>query len=1063
MSTSNTVTVELSEDALNVGIKASRRNISTSFGLDSATLNAHIGQYDGIGPRYGMAPLPNHNHTEAATTNFPTGLGQSEGVWDRRRVYGVFPVRTIVPSSPNTEQTVFLWFTLAGTTDFRISHGAVYGSYSDAGGTSYLLHTPTSTMDAGLSRPNVVASGIRVQNYRMYSSLSAYLTIPVASRTWCRCTAFAVTGAKFPQPFLLSDALSNGSATTPPAANLNRYGVPKDVFKDTFTSSTQKYEAQTLNLDFILYRRYEYTGDLSTSYFTNTTTEDDVTSTQVALPASSTVTTGVTTSNALYELIKSEGISVASEFYCLAAAPGKAILAVYQDWVNSALRIGPASTLLGPSFQYIDPVRVLSKPPDYATTDQGAALNARYQENGVDKNTCWSNWTRYDGTTPLATDPGIASATRYKNLFLGPANSGILRRNTTYEFTFSLFDKSTNHETNVGTPALILTGNDDYTKLLFFGYITGLASYQYLSPQNYIYMPFYAFGLNPFQLQRDFVNRMNMIQYRIYFRERGTFEWLPAAYIDAPSLYDTTRREIWLCEGPFAGTVGCQPGGFNDASSLPDDAYFDVINYRGRTFWMSAKALVYSRLNDPFSYPVRNAVAATSGQFRGMIAHAYPGQAQQDSRLVIVTSESILIGRFRGQEYAEIQSVRVSSTAVADLPVEGSDFFLDTWTTQTAFSGRSVVSAQGILYYWGPTGIYKDVGNELPSKLFSEQLEPLLFNLYDPQDTENIHAVYNDRTKEVIWFFRPNPKNPLNHGSNSQKAICYKIIDDAWFIWDFGTTLIDSAQVIEAQFSNTNAKSNAGSRIMLMVRDAVSTSTPQRAVFFDEVCDSGDVTVLTCFLVKQVSVSGANRRLTFANGFSATLPSSGNLTISGYRDYRDTTSVNPDGIWSIAGSGANYVDIAPLAGASFPTTETISDTSKFFPVWIETLNGFSFRAVSQYWAARGMRAWQRWLYCYQSIKTDTLLRSAGQQMRLKFYTILGTGNSQRDITLTDNSRGNMQAHSQIIFDQQNAEGQALAIEWTTTSGRFNGSRWYVQYLSFDLTPMAGNNFKTWEA
>jgi len=58
-------------------------------------------------------------------------------------------------------------------------------------------------------------------------------------------------------------------------------------------------------------------------------------------------------------------------------------------------------------------------------------------------------------------------------------------------------------------------------------------------------------------------------------------------------------------------------------------------------------------------------------------------------------------------------------------PVDGTDFRVDTWTSITAFSYRSAVVADGILYYWGFTGVYRDVGNEIPEKI-SYNLEPFI-------------------------------------------------------------------------------------------------------------------------------------------------------------------------------------------------------------------------------------------------------------------------------------------------------------------------------------------------
>lgn len=1050
MSTSKTFTVELEEEALNIGIQSTGRDISTRFGLDETTINAHIGQWDGQGPRYGMAPIPNHNHSESVLGNLklPYGLQQTESafLWGRTRVIGVIPLSVISKATPTTTQTVFFW-AVVGDGRLLFTHGALYSTFIVNGATHY-AHAPQEFMNSPIATPLVYASASslikKTQNYRAWSDFPGFLT-PPALVNYSKFVAFAVTGRKTPQKWTLAtNFLSSGTASVPPPLNFNSMGMSKDMFKKSFDSRAQAYEVQTFSGQDI-FRRYRYNyGELLTSYFTNTQTESDIYTAQLTLPAAAIITTGPAGGSS-FSMFKAENMTVTSEFYVLAAAPGKAVMAVFQDWVTSSFEVAGVSQ--GSNFQYVDPVKQVSKP---------ASANT-YLQNGASTPTPWAVWRDFNGTTPWPIDDGAGVGGSVRTLSLGEAGTGILRANTVYEFSFSIYDKSTSHETNVGEPALVLTDVNDYVRLLLYRYTPTTPTACERVPGGDVLNPLYVSALN--SLQTDFINRINFVQYRIYFRERGTFEWLPAAYIDAPKLFDGMEPEIILCEGPFAGSVGGQPGGFNDYSSLPDDAYFDVIQFRERMFWMSAKNLMFSRTQDYFSYPVTNAIACPDGSFKGMMSHAYPGQAQQDSRLVIFTTGQIAIGRFQGQDYATIQTVRVSSVASADLPVDGSDFTVNTWTTQTAFSSRSAVVAQGILYYWGPTGIYRDMGAELPTKEWSELIEPYLFTLYDTQRTDEIHSVYNDMTKEIIWFY---PRNPKLGGG--QGALTYKVTWATFHVWSMDGIIIDSAQVVPARFDNATSKGNSGNRIMLSIRNA--SSGDQRAVFFDDLCDSGDLTNGNTLLVKTVSVQGANRRLTFAARApgGATIPTTGSLTLSGYRDYRDVLTPNPDAIYPIVGSdGSTYVDIGPVTGVTFPTTETISDPSRFFPVTIESLNGFTFSARSCYWAPRGMRSWQRWLYCYQSYKANLLLPSGGQSVRLKFYSILGTGNSQRDIVLADNSRGNMQAHSQIVFAQQNAEGPALSIELTTPSGKFCGSRWYCQYLSFDLTPMEMNNFKTWEA
>ncbi len=194
----------------------------------------------------------------------------------------------------------------------------------------------------------------------------------------------------------------------------------------------------------------------------------------------------------------------------------------------------------------------------------------------------------------------------------------------------------------------------------------------------------------------------------------GSYEWLPALVVDASFLaYYPNHRVLWMCKGAIAQLPGGQPGGFNDYSPLPDDVYDCVVSFRERIFWISPTSCVFSMRNNAFAYPLRNSVSAPTGEFRGALVHAYPGQAEQDSRIVIFGSKETYIGRFTGR----YQNYPVTiGTTTYTYPLEGSDFQVDTWTSVTAFSHRSAVVAEGILYWWGPEGIYKDVGRDLPVK-----------------------------------------------------------------------------------------------------------------------------------------------------------------------------------------------------------------------------------------------------------------------------------------------------------------------------------------------------------
>jgi hypothetical protein len=346
-------------------------------------------------------------------------------------------------------------------------------------------------------------------------------------------------------------------------------------------------------------------------------------------------------------------------------------------------------------------------------------------------------------------------------------------------------------------------------------------------------------------------------------------------------------------------------------------------------------------------------------------------------------------------------SVRVDPNTSATFLRPGSNFRLTFWTSNLAFSSRAAVVARGVLYYWGPTGIYRDVGNELADKMFSLHIEPWVHTLYDTSRTDDIHSVYNDKTKEVIWFFPPKKT-----GSQvAQMALVYNTEFDSFFLFNLGSTIVDNSQILDVQLNRTNNNDTEGQRVALYVRDATNLALPQQMVFFDELCDSGDVRPANIAFVSAVAIQGANRRLTVAVT-SGALPTSGKLTVNGYNGYADValSSGNPDAIYDIVGgNGTSFIDIAPVGGSWVGNDfqiGTIGSVTNRFPITWEAAHGFVFSMLSDYLCLAGMRTWLRWMYCYQSFKVDTLARSTSpQQVRINFRTILGTGASVRDITL----------------------------------------------------------------
>lgn len=1081
MSTSNTRSCEIQGDEVNQGIKSSRTNIGPQFGLDESTVNAHIGQYDGLGPRYGMQPVPFHSTygqqavTGASLRGMKT-LAYASGAdtlyaGSRLRTYAIYQIKLpqfvdtdVLNTSYKDENNTYFFITdnaNSGNTTLSIGYtskpyydvspviarhyyGFDYGYVSE----STLNTTTTPTISLNCMRTTAPSA------FRQFS--------PDTKQNYYKTASAVITGVDNSYANILLD-LSYGttaSATYPGAFVPMAYS--KEINYGIFKKQALNYLFQTIGASgggLTLHRTYAYNA-LNITSGTDSTRAiyPNVTINQRADQPLSNVTVAADTvylSTALTPvlgLMQSSLFKLNSGYSFFAVAKQSPVCGIFQDWIFQ-------SSSTSTSMQYFDPTELYLQPIDINT--------ATYQESGSAKSTGFSAFPIYNGTTPLPDDSVAArTALAVSHYALGEAGTGLLRKNTSYELSFSIFDKGTNVESNVATGVKFLTGaTKDFVALTV--YRNPVARAKCPIWQNVLRPTLNARALTPnYALNASDIGPIfSHFELRFYYRAIGSFDWLPAGSFDfAQFYYDTVPETFWICQSAIASIPGGQPGAFQDNSPLPKDKWNDVAFFQGYCFWSSTKSLVWSNRNDPFTYPILNSIASIKGFYKGMLEHVYPGQSVQDSRLLVCTSEGIYAGRFNGA-YEQIP-VRVSADSIATFDRPGSNFQLTFWTSNVAFSSRSCVIGEGVLIYWGPNGLYMDNGSEIPSKNFSRDLEPLIHKLYDASKTDLIHGVFNAKTKQFVFFYQ---------NETNQKALVYNSIDNQFFIFDFGTDiLVDSAQVLNIQRTASSGDSSIlGDRVVLHITSRADQSKASQTVFFDDLCDSGDCKVTNVIMIKSVSVSGANRRLNFANTYTGvvSLPTSGTLTVANYRSYSNiaSSSNNPDGLYTIVGgNGATYIDIAPIGGSwtgyDFVTggssVSTVAGTE--FPVAWEAEHGFTFNITSQYWAPFGMRFWGRWLYCYQSHKVSGLLRSSGQTFVTSWQSILGTGSVPRTITLSDNSRGNFQVHSQIPFTQQNAEGQAISFTLTTTSGKFCGSRWYMQYLSYDVTDLTKNNFKTWE-
>lgn len=1043
-----TLTAEVKAAQLDNGVEPAGSNIDPEFYFSDDVVNIHKSQYDGFGPRYGMAPLPYHSvPVDSAQPSLLDLEPVSPTGESRTRIYGVVPLRlaTYSASGPlGPSLTHYAWLAI---TKAQVDNADALSLHLNvANGTGGQTYTPG--MDTRLSKYAQLGDGS--------SQWLAFLTSDSVTQrrrldnwpnAWGSLASFTVPGRIVPMQWLVGNVTAEATGSVPPIIQMQNgyssefaYLTPKAGSRKISVIRHATKSGQNI-------ARTQYDVDANPNYylFRNNLTKAtaDMDATRLTFTATRTYGTAGVYTNGIFTALYSDPLATHNQRHSVVAvAFGKPWGFVFKEEMTTGTTDG-----IVPAF-CVDFTKFTYETTDKNTLNQGTAN--RYSENGSFKQTCWAYWPSWTINIPTANDATLACSTANNNVALGPANSGVLRANTTYEFTYTACNKMLGHETNVGTPARIETGTDDFVCLLMrrsqtdTGASTGANEAVIAQGAN---VPFGA------------VSYRNVFEYRVYYRELGSYEWLPAGRIDAPKYqFDATERTWAVCEGAVAGLPGGQPGGFVDNSTLPADEYFQTFTYANRLFWCSPKSLVFSGRDNPYVYSVRNAFGCPKGAFLGGITHAYPGQAEQTARIVLFTSEAAYTARFLGQEFGIQEPVRVSPDSIGTFYLDGSDFEIREWTSITAFSYRSAVNADGVLYWWGPQGIYRDDGVDVPTKAWSLYMDPLLKTLYDKAQTLKIHAIYNHNTHECIWFYLDT--------AGVQRALVYNVKGDSFFNFTFTNILIDSAQLLDVEVSGSSLRALRGPRVLLHCRDAADLAIPQRTVFFDELVDAGDLRVSKAYMVTSVAASGANRELTLAPGFTGAVPTSGKLTISGSKAYRDNADV-VDGIYTVVGgNGTTTLQIAPIGGTwtgNDFTLGAIASATNYFPVWVESVHGFTLRAQSEYFAPMGWLFHGRWLYCQQLFKVDNLLRRDAFQVRMEWLTTAGgpTANT-RTLTLVDNYRGNFRVHSQILTSQQNAEGQGISTTWTTPSGLHNGGRWQVQYLSFNVLPLTSGENRRYE-
>lgn len=1060
---------------------------------DSTNLTAGFAL--GIGPRFGMSPIPGQLDKEAPSDALIGGLMATEGattanaygMQNRLKILGVVPVKFNTWDNVGVKKTHYMFIT-SGTVynEFTLTYhnllSAVFNSTQEVVHTPppYLLFKFNPNIALGIGQTNYFSTNIinsNVLNLFYYSpgnpsylgSMQDAYTIDT-SINFASVATLVVPSRPQPNTWRIGQVVAAPSATDPGNFQTLLYGMSSAFYLGNMPKTIRPVNVFSYGLDFPtvpyswLYKQYIYTTKTFDStyykprYYLNMSffgpylgdVELDAVAADVVIPAADHPAPASTTGSPI--VINDEGLVLENNYQLVCVAAKKAYAFYLNDWEKSDH---------GSPVSLIDLTNQVTFPKPQRTAIPGGGNF--YTENTIQALTGWFYWPSYASGTPLVKD-SAAAYNGYFHVTLGAAGSGVLRANRSYEIAYSVYNKKLNFETNVCKPAKIRTATDDFVALSLYRdskiYGTSATEFDQIFPGNAT--PPISFGFD-----NNIRVNTNHLEFRIYYRELGSYEWLPALTIDAAKYFGNPNNQIvWACEGTAVGTVGGQPGGFNDYSPLPVEDYTCCVAFKGRMFWLSSRNMHYSLTNNPICYPINNTFAVPTGEFRGSIVHQFRGESSLDSQLIVFGSKEVYFGDFTGE--TTIASVQISPDNVAQFPIDGSDFVLQTMSTNTAFSYRSAVSADGDLYYWGPQGIFFREGSSKPVKI-SLNIEPELASLYDGSKTDQIHCVFDDMTREITWFYPPK----VADATYPTYGLSFNIDNREFYPQKFKGQ-VDGSQKLTIEDSDSPTVAN-GNRTLVFNRDT-SASTVQRAYFFDHFNKCGDIFPTDEFMVKSFATPVAGQRtFTLAAGYDSGKVSSlvaGDLiAVVNADEYAPSLTLAQPFIGAVVSTGTGTITVALPAGISFDASASLAH-AEYFQLYAQRVNAFTFRLESQYWCPGGMGKFWYFLYLYGLFKLNPLLEndeSVTQELNLYYKTILnelpyaaeepGTvpGYVADTLRIRDNSDGNYQVYKALLQSHAFAQGIKFAI-----AGEHFAGSWVLQYLELLAQDQTDDQIKMFE-
>lgn len=1031
---------------MSVGVLDFQSDFTAIPALKLESQNISTGIHRGIGPRFGMSPIPAQLTLQASGGTY-TNIRQAEAAnasgtfANRYSMFSVYPSRLhIYPGNTSTgtiaTSTPFIWILGRGATEHAsiAAQNIITSAVPIGGFIGAAFHCDSiSNSDTTLGEHNTYLSPIAWQI--PWNSQSVGFQFEPALQTLMdsgglfsvQTARITVSGANIPQKWLIGKCVGiqplNGSyninfvLTGQPTVASRQVlsGLPYSIQTGNYNKTPRSLSVWNFTAGLTASSTFTYTNwtpDLATP--THNYNQSQSTA-SLTLGTANTFSIGVGTM--VTALVYDETNSVTSSYDAVLVAGKNPSVLVYQDWMTNED---------GTYEQVFDPTAMNIFPIDMPT--KNILTGAAYTEDGTAKSTCFDSAFLYSST---------AAGT------VGLANTGILRANTSYELTFSYYNKRLNFETNVGTPGKVRTGAADFVNCAIG--LPPIISESFSGSFNTgTYLPI---NLNDYEI-------------RYYYRQLGSYEWLPAGSFDAAQMYcyqasnyplASNESGVWLCSGPVAQVPGGQPGGFDDYSLLPKDNYDCVLSWNTRAFWSSKTNLIFSLKGNVFAYPIRNSVSCPNGEYRGMTIHAYPGDAEQRGRLIVWGSEECYIARFTGN--TTLTNVQIGAGNVSQFALDGSDFTVERWTTCTAFQYRAAVVAEGELYYWGPKGVFHDNGTDFPDRISEFTIEPALFSLYDPRYTNQIFGHYSYRTKEIFWFYRSlaNPTITSALVLNTRTGAFYPAVFNC---------AIDSIQDVDMQNTGDSQTALSGRRTIVSVRTNFSAAV-NRPYYFDMLNTATDQRPLTDCLASAFTVTGSTIALTLDASFDAatlgTLVAGDLVTFSQAAGY--SQAAIPDCIATFVSLVGNVLTATLPAGVSFPATFTAAGALNYIPLFFPKLAGIPWVISTQYWTPQGLQAWYRWLFTHLQLRVNLLPATLPYTFNMTYQTPISSSPGTKTLTLTNNSDANCQIYSPMPGPNQQFEGQGIRHKF---SGVHPGGSWVLQYLCIYGEPQEGDQLQIFE-